>query len=261
MAKAQVVERLTLLNPSDPDPVRKFVAAGEDSPFVLVGDHAGTTIPRALGTLGLTKHDRARHIAVDIGVEGLGRALAQRLRAPFVSQAYSRLVVDCNRDPALSGWIAATSDGTVVPGNSGLAGADRAARRAEIYDPYHRAIGDLLDAREAAGRETMFVSLHSFTPVMGGIARPWEIGVLHDAHRDDFAHAVLAALADRDGLTVGDNQPYRMDDNDYTVPHHAFARNLLYVEIEVRQDLLADEAGVEQIADLLAHVLPEALDQ
>jgi predicted N-formylglutamate amidohydrolase len=251
------VDPLTLLNPQDPIPVRETAARDGGCPFVLIGDHAGSAIPAALGNLGLSDIDRARHIAVDIGVEALGRALAPRLGAPFVSQAYSRLVVDCNRDPGHAGWIAEASDGSVVPGNLGLSSAQREARRTEIFEPYHRAIAAALDRRE--GRKTVLVSLHSFTPVMNGFARPWEIGVLQHGHEDGFALRVLQALRARRELNVGDNEPYRMDANDYTVPRHAFARGLPYVELEVRQDLLGDAAGVEGFAKLLAKVLPAAL--
>lgn len=253
------MDPLTLLNPQDPNPVLKSLGGMAASPFVLVGDHAGAAVPAALGELGLSAHDRARHIALDIGVEALGGALARRLGATFVSQSYSRLVVDCNRDPADPAWIAEESDGTAISGNADLSDVEREARRNQIFEPYHRAIGELLDGRAAAGIETVFVSLHSFTPVLGGERRPWEIGVLHDDRRDDFALAVLALLRRRAEPTVGDNQPYRMDATDYTVPRHAFPRNLRYVEMEVRQDLLGGPAGIETIADLLADVLPAAL--
>lgn len=252
------MDLFTLLNPSDPNPVQETAVPAEESPFVLVGDHAGAAIPAALGDLGLSAADRARHIAIDIGVEPLGRALSARLGAPFVWQAYSRLVVDCNRDPGDAEWIAAESDGTAIAGNGGLPQTQRRARRREIFEPYHRAIADLLDRRAATGRETVFVSLHSFTPVMDGVQRPWDIGVLHDGQEDGFALDLLDKLQKRAGLTVGDNEPYRMDGTDYTVPRHAYPRRLFYVELEVRQDLLGDPTGIERVADLVGDVLPRS---
>lgn len=252
---------LSLLNHRDPDPVRKTPVPGERSPFVLIGDHAGAAIPAALGDLGLSAADRARHIALDIGVEGLGRALSETLDAPFLWQAYSRLVVDCNRRPEQPGWIAEISDRTTVPGNLGLSEQQREARRTEIFEPYHQAIEALLDRRAAKGLETVLVALHSFTPTMNGEARPWEVCVLHNRHEDGFAMAVLDRLQQRPELTVGDNQPYRMDAIDYTVPRHAFARGLRYIELEVRQDLLENEAGIARVAELLADILPAALRQ
>ena len=223
---------------------------------MLLGDHAGTTIPVVLGDLGLSEQDRQRHIAVDIGVEALGAALAERQGAEFVSQSYSRLVVDCNRAPGGEGWIAEESDGSVVPGNVGLSSADREARRSAIFEPYHQAVDDALERRRIASRDTIVVSLHSFTPEMAGERRPWHIGVLHDRYRDDFARGLLNVLQ-QTHLTIGDNAPYRMDAIDYTVPRHAFARDLRYVEIEVRQDWLV--SCFEEAVGLLAGSVETAL--
>lgn len=233
-----------LLGPTDPAPFGVFNAAGA-SPFLLIGDHAGAAIPGALGNLGVAPRDRERHIAIDIGVFGLGHALARRLDAPFLHQTYSRLVVDCNRDPIRADAMPDVSDGTRISGNEGLDEADRAARIAAIHRPYHAAIAAMLDARQAAERETIVLSLHSFTPVMDGLARPWDVGILHWNERDDFAHAWRDALGAQTALVVGDNVPYAMDATDYTIPFHAFPRGLRYAEIEVRQDLLADPAAQE----------------
>lgn len=249
-----------LLGLNDPAPFGLFNAAGA-SPFLLIGDHAGAAIPGALGDLGLAAADRRRHIAIDIGVHGLGHALAERLDAPFVHQHYSRLVIDCNRDPTRDDAIPVVSDDSRIIGNEGLDSCARASRVAAIHSPYHRAIADMIDARRAAGRDTILLSLHSFTPVMGGIARPWEVGVLHWRGRTDFARAMLAALRDKAAFTVGDNVPYTMDATDYTVPLHAFSRDLAYAEIEVRQDLIGTAEGQRIWAGHLRHAAEAALQR
>ncbi|AOF95200.1 N-formylglutamate amidohydrolase [Sphingobium sp. RAC03] len=231
-----------LLGPGDPLPFGLFNAEG-GSPFLLIGDHAGAAIPGALGDMGLSAADRGRHIAIDIGVYGLGRALARRLDAPFLHQSYSRLVIDCNRDPAHAEAIPALSDGTVIGGNADLDMAEKAERVRAIHRPYHQAMADLIAARTAAGRETILLSLHSFTPVLNGDVRPWDIGILHWQGRTDFALSMLDQLQSIAGVVVGDNEPYAMDATDYTVPFHAFPNGLRYAEIEVRQDLIQDAGG------------------
>ncbi|MDB5445554.1 MAG: hypothetical protein JWQ97_871 [Phenylobacterium sp.] len=232
---------------------------GARSPFLLIGDHAGCDIPAQLGNLGLPAAELTRHIGWDIGVGALGEALAERLSAGFIAQRFSRLVIDCNRDPARRDAIPEVSDGTRIPGNVALAPTARQARIDEVFAPYHARIAEELSARSARGERTLLVALHSFTPVMGGSARPWRYGVLH-LGASAFSDAVLARLRARLGADlVGDNEPYRMDETDYTIPHHAVARGLDYVELEVRQDLLGDAAGVAAAAELLAPVLTEAL--
>ncbi|HYE46760.1 MAG TPA: N-formylglutamate amidohydrolase [Caulobacter sp.] len=228
---------------------------GARSPYLLVGDHAGVAIPRTLGDLGLPPEAFLRHIAVDIGICGLGPLLADRLGACFISQHYSRLVIDCNRDPARADAIAEVSDGTDIPANLGLTPADRQARIEAIFQPYHARIATELDWRAAQGLPTVMIALHSFTPVMRAFARPWRYGVLH-LPGSAFSDAALAALREAFGDDlVGDNEPYRMDDIDFTVPHHAIARGLDYLELEVRQDLLETPEGQAEVAAAIAPVL------
>lgn len=211
-----------------------------------------------LGTLGLEAPDLARHIAWDIGAAALAEALSGRLDATLILQRYSRLVVDCNRSPRSPAAIWEESDGSVVPGNQCLTREAVARRIDAILSPYQAAIDAMLSDRLAAGRPTILVSLHSFTPSMGGIARPWEIGILHGGGDGRFARALLAELQAVPGIEVGDNLPYRMDETDYTIPLHAHRRELPYAEIEVRQDLLADEAGIATWSARLANALAAA---
>jgi len=190
----------------------------------------------------------------------LGGLLARRIDATFVRQRFSRLVIDCNRAPGHPGSIAEVSDGTAVPGNQGLAQAGRDARKREIFDPYHAAIGGALDARSAARQSTLLLSLHSFTPSMDGFDRPWRFGVLHRGE-SAFSSAMLAVLRARYGEAVGDNQPYAMDGTDFTIPHHADARELDYLELEVRQDTIATPQQQAALAAPLAEVLDQVLSR
>jgi predicted N-formylglutamate amidohydrolase len=230
---------------------------GARSDILLLGDHAGRAIPDDLNGLGLAAAALASHIAWDIGVAELGFELAGRLGATFISQRYSRLFIDCNRDPATVGSIAETSDGVAVPGNQGLTRDARTARRRAVFDPYHDRIDAELDAR--SGRPTVVVSLHSFTPrLAGGQPRPWRFGVLH-LPPSQASERMLTALRRRlDPGLVGDNQPYRMDGTDYTVPRHAIARGLDYLELEVRQDTILTASDRSTVIDLLAPTILEA---
>ena len=233
---------------------------GAGSPFLFTGDHAGREIPSELGNLGLEAADLERHIAWDIGVTFLGEALAARLDAPFIRQRFSRLVIDCNRDPTREDSIVEVSDGTPAPGNQGLSAEDRAWRRQAIFEPYHARIDAELGARARAGQPTILVALHSFTPqLVGQPQRPWRFGVLH-LNNSPYSRRVLRRLRDEEGSDfVGDNEPYSMDSIDYTAPRHGRLRGLDYLELETRQDLIATRAQAERIADRLAPVLLESV--
>jgi predicted N-formylglutamate amidohydrolase len=208
--------------------------------------------------MGILPDRLLQHIGWDIGTAALGKSLSERLDACLVEQVYSRLAVDCNRHPDHLGLIPAISDGTDIPANAGLERARHLQRIAEIHQPYHQAIAGELARRRQTGQVAVLVSLHSFTPSMGGLDRPWQIGLLHH-QRPRLSLALLELLRAQPDLTVGDNEPYRMDPTDYTVPLHTDRHGLDYVEIEIRQDLLADPAGIERWAALLERLLPQAL--
>lgn len=243
-----------LLGADEPAPV-EVLRPGGKSRFLLTADHAGRRIPRALGDLGLSAAALERHIAWDIGIAGVTRRLSTLLDAPAVLQVYSRLVIDCNRKPDLASAIPEVSEATEIPGNKGVDAAARAARRATIFDPYHAAIEALIAAR---GRP-VYVALHSFTPIYLAEARPMHVAVLYNRN-PKLSLALAALLRQEGGLVVGENAPYRLtDETDYGVPVHAEARNLHYLEIEIRQDLIADEVGQAAWAARLARLLPRAL--
>ena len=245
-----------LLRPEDVPPVREFNAGGR-SPFLLTCDHYGRLIPRILGDLGLPESELVRHIAWDIGIAGVAEALSHHLDAHLIVQRYSRLVIDCNRPPHAAGSIPRISEATTIPGNEGISREVALMRRAQIFDPYHRRIDEIIGQRGSAGMPTVLVSLHSFTPVYAGIARPWHIGTLY--HRDTHLPPLLLKLLRAEGdLVVGDNEPYAVsDETDYTIPVHGEARGLMNTGIEIRQDLIGDPAGETAWAERLARILGE----
>ncbi|HEY2899624.1 MAG TPA: N-formylglutamate amidohydrolase [Polyangia bacterium] len=246
-----------LLGGDDPPP---FEVAGRDgrSPFFLICDHAGRRLPRVLGSLGLSPAELGRHIAWDIGAGAVARQLAAVLDAHVVWQTYSRLVIDCNRPLAAVDSIAKISEQTVIPGNSTFEPEQAASRVREVFQPYHDEIDRALAQRSTAGRPTMVVAVHSFTPVFKGRARPWHVGVLYN--RDvRLAQPLLRLLGKEGDLVVGDNEPYAVTDtSDFSINHHGERRGLPHVEIEIRQDLIAEATGQHAWAERLARLLPAA---
>jgi predicted N-formylglutamate amidohydrolase len=244
-----------LLEPDEPAPVTIHRPNGA-SPFFIACDHAGRRIPRGLGTLGLPDRELRRHIGWDIGAWAVSLLLADALDAFAIAQAYSRLVIDCNRMPGVPSSIPLVSEATEIPGNASLSDAERHARADEIFHPYQDTIATALDAR--AHRPTVMIAMHSFTPVFKEFVRPWHAGVLFN--RDDrLARPMLDLLRHEPGLEVGENEPYAVSDlTDYTVPVHCEKRGLPHLELEIRQDLIEDEAGQKYWAGLLTRLLPQA---
>lgn len=248
-----------LLGPGDPPP---FAVANPNgrAPVVLVCDHASNAIPAALGQLGLGPAELAQHIAWDIGAARVARLLAARLDAPAVLAGFSRLVIDCNRSPGDPTSIAEVSDGIFIPGNRNLDDAAAEVRLNEVFWPYHHAITRMLTHRwrHGHGHAPALIAIHSFTPVMNGFRRPWQLGVLWN--RDPrLAGLLIARFRVDPELCVGDNEPYSGREVGFTMDAHGGAAGLPHVEVEIRQDLIADDAGVERWATVVGDALEAAL--
>jgi predicted N-formylglutamate amidohydrolase len=224
--------------------------------LLVVCDHASNRIPPEYGGLGLPAREFARHIAYDPGAEAVARHLAGLLQAPAILSTFSRLLIDANRgedDPTL---IMRLSDGAVVAGNAAVDQEERERRIRCFHAPYHAAIDAAIDRALALGRPPALVSIHSFTPVWRGRARPWHAGVLWDTDAR-LAAPMIEALRSDPHLIVGDNEPYSGTLHDDTMSRHGTARGLAHALVEIRQDLIADDASAGAWAGRLAAILVE----
>jgi len=243
----------TLLGADEPVPFKVLNPSARD-PVLLVCDHASTRFPAALGTLGLDPVARRCHLAVDIGAGPLTERLAESLGVTAVLASYSRLVVDCNRDLMDPSAFLEFGDGVIVHGNRNLRQIDKDTRAQEIYWPYHYAVDIEVKRLSHIDYPPVMFAIHSFTPVMNGVSRPWEIGILWDADRDTAE--ILIEGFSAAGFFVGDNEPYSgKAPMDFTIDHHAEGSELPHVGIEIRQDLIDDADGVETVARVLHDII------
>jgi len=240
-----------------PAPFERLDGA-ESARALVICDHASAAIPAEYGDLGLSAEARFAHVVWDIGAARVARRLAALLDCPAVLSGVSRLVIDCNRQPGDPGSIPAVSCGVPVPGNRAVDNAEADLRAERWFWPYHHEIGTVLSHLWRRGPAPAMISVHSFTPCLSGGARPWHVGVLwnRDAR---MAAPVLASLSARPDLVVGDNQPYSGREINHTLDTHAGATGLPHVSFELRQDLIADDDGVERWAALLAEALAPVL--
>ncbi len=225
------------------------------SRLLLVCDHARNWIPARYGDLGLSQAELGRHIAYDIGAEALTIALAKALDAWAVLSSFSRLLIDPNRGEGDATLILETSDGTTIPGNIAMDAEEREQRMARYYRPYHRTVEETIEGRIAAGLPPIVVSIHSFTPMWQGAPRPWHVGVLWDSD-PILARRMFEALSRDATILVGDNEPYSgKAPFNGTLDRHATRYGLSHVLLEIRQDLIADDNGVQSWTDRLVPIL------
>lgn len=233
------------------------VPGGHDR-AILLCDHAANLLPARYGSLGLDPAEFERHIAYDIGARAVTLGLARRLGATAVLSRFSRLLIDPNRgedDPTL---VMRLSDRTIIPGNRHVDAAERERRLDLFHRPYHRAIDEAVEAALAAGSVPAIVSIHSFTPRWWEVERKWHVGILWDAD-PRLPLPLIEALAREGDLHVGDNEPYDGALRGDTLHRHATRRGLAHALVEIRQDLIGDQAGAAYWADRLAAILDDLL--
>ena len=241
------------------------LASDEPAPFevlnpdsnerlLLVCDHASRRFPTSVGDLGVDLAVQRCHLGSDIGARDLTLCLSERQGATAVMQQYSRLVIDCNRQLLDPGAFLEFGDGVVIPGNRNLDATQKQARADEIYWPYHRAIDNEISRLTVNDSKLSMLAIHSFTPVLNGVFRPWQIGILWDQD-DRVARPLIEQLRER-GFIVGDNEPYSGKAlQDFTIDNHAEPVELPHVGIEIRQDLIDHDEGVRAIADVFHPII------
>ena len=248
-----------LLSPEEPGPFKVLNPLAEQ-PILLICDHASCRFPESLGDMGLDPFARRCHLAIDIGAGPVTERLARSLGVTAVVHNYSRLVVDCNRQLMDPSAFLQYGDGILVPGNGNLHQADKDLRATALYWPYHAAIDEQVQRLRKAGPPPAFISIHSFTPVLNGEARDWQMGVLWD--KDETMREIFLEGLRGAGYQVGDNEPYSgKAPQDFTIDHHAEEINLPHVGIEIRQDLIDDDAGVAEIAKVMQRVIASIPEQ
>lgn len=261
-----------LLTDRDPSPLRVENADGK-SDCVIVCDHAGIAVPQALGDLGLPPAALEKHRHSDPGAAEVAVHMGALLNAPVILGNYSRLVIDLNRDPQTpESWICARTaveipgnitekiDGVVIPANAALTGDARQARLTEIFEPYHRKIEAALSARQ----KPVLISVHSFSGVIGGVRRPWDIGVMWYKDQRIALPMMEALRKNHPDLVIGDNEPYSLQDGkswdwNYTTRIHAEQKGLPNLLIEFSQTRLDTPENARKMAEITAAALKDIL--
>src|SRR5262245_6122957 len=242
-----------LLGPNDPKPFLKL-QGDKTVPLFVICDHASNAVPQLLGNLGLDARLLETHIAWDIGARRVSERIIERTGGTGVFCEVSRLVVDSNRPLRSPTLVPEVSHGFRIPANIGLSREQVGERIEQIYLPYHFAIIESLAEFAARGIQPFLLSVHSCTPELNGISRPWAIGIAHSPD-ESASRPLLSALQNLGEFKVGDNEPYTVDEDDYSILVHGLSRGLKHTLVEIRQDQVREEAGAIAWGDKLYDAL------
>lgn len=245
---------------TEPDAVERVNPTGA-GPLLLICEHASKRIPEVYGTLGLSAEALDSHIAWDPGARKVALMLSEAFASPLIASRVSRLIYDCNRPPENPGAMPERSEIYDIPGNANLSDTERRKRELAVYRPFQAAIRETIEARTARGLSTLLVTIHSFTPIYHGKPRAVEFGIIHDTD-SRAADAILARAKAMTHRRVSRNEPYSAADGvAHTLQVFGTAGGLANVMIEIRNDLLTDEAGIAMIADEIQALLESAVER
>ncbi len=234
-------------------PVCRYVAgAGDNAKICVIGDHASNHVPDDID-LGIAAELLDTHIAVDLG----SAEVAQRLHDIFGFSLFlattSRLVVDLNRSRDDAVAVPMQSDGIDIPGNV-LDSEARNRRLQRFHDSYHDALGEHIVRFKPA----FLLFLHSFTPALksdGAKPRPWHFGVMYN--QDERAGKLALPLFAATGHETGDQLPYSGKVYSSSLERHGDANQIPYIGLEMRQDLIAENAGRDSFAQIIGPICQE----
>ncbi len=229
-----------------------FLGSPTVSPILITAEHSGNEVPPELGSLGIDESEFSRHIGYDLGIQSVVHHLHRMSGYPTLLGRYSRLVADMNRPEDSPECIIETSDGTHIPGNTGLTSTARQERIERYYRPFRRAFAELIT--QASPKRIL--SVHSFTPMLRteGLRRPWHCAILYGPETG-LASCCIGYLRGISGMIVGDNQPYKLGKGTLMIPRHANGSAIPAVVVEIRQDLIESDADQKKWAEILHGLL------
>ncbi len=228
--------------------------------FLIVCEHASCFIPDKLGNLGLEGDILQSHIAWDPGALAVAKSLSKLLDSPLVAQRISRLVYDCNRPLNAASAIPEKSEIFDIPGNTGLAKTDRQERFERYYVPFRDAIRGIIEQKISEGLDPVILTIHSFTPIFGGVRRNVDIGIIHD-NDSRLADTLLENFGADGAFVVRRNDPYGPQDGvTHSLVEHARRSGLLNVMFEIKNDLIGDEASQQAVARWISKRVAAALE-
>jgi predicted N-formylglutamate amidohydrolase len=226
--------------------------------LVLTCEHGGNRVPHEWAPLFAGARTLlASHRGWDPGALAVARALARRLSAPLVVAEITRLLVDLNRSEDNPAVVSRFTRDLPPDIRERLLARWHRPHRARVLTEVARVL--------ARRRAVLHVAVHSFTPVLDGVVRTADVGLLYDPsrarERDAAARwrAVLRELAPE--LRVRMNYPYRGTSDGLTTALRRLHgdRDYAGIELELSQGIVADRRRFAALQRVIAGSLGAVL--
>lgn len=201
---------------------------------LITAEHASNGVPPAYRALFAGAESVLEtHRAWDPGTRQLAQALSRALGLPLLEGQVTRLLVDLNRSRRHRRHLSEFS--------RSLPQAEQAKLIQRYWQPHWQAYHDAI---EAAPGLLIHIACHSFTPVLDGVERSADIGLLYDPARKSeqrWCQSLARSIGEHlPALKVRMNYPYRGNANGMGQQHRRLfdADRLLTMELELNSALL-----------------------
>lgn len=198
--------------------------------LLITCEHGGRRVPPRYRAL-FAEHGALlqTHRGWDFGALQLAREMASAFSAPLHASTTTRLLIDLNRS---IGHRQLYSEAT-----RSLGAAERADIAARYHHPHRNRVTAEVELTTGQGRRLVHIASHSFTPVLDGVVRNADVGLLYDPARPGevlLAARWRQAIARRcPGLRVRRNYPYAGRGDGLTALLRGFHPPEAYVGIEL----------------------------
>lgn len=205
--------------------------------FIFSCEHGGNEVPKDFQHLFKdTDEILSSHRGWDPGSFELAQALAKETNSELFSYTFTRLFIELNRS---IGHPKLFSEFT-----RSLSKPERQTIVEKYYRPHRDKVIEAIKQNSSRNRQTIHISVHTFTPVFDEKERNFEIGLLYDPSRtlEKNACQTWKRLLKKNipGSRIRMNQPYKGTSDGFTTFLRKIFDEKMYlgIELEVNQKLI-----------------------
>lgn len=228
--------------------------------FIISCEHGGNKIPQEYNPLFKNAEDvLATHRGWDIGILPVAQEIAEILNLDITYSTTSRLLVELNRSIGKPDLFSSYTHS--------LSLSEKERILSEYYFPYRNKVETDISKWINSGYKVIHLSFHSFTPVLNGIERQGDMGLLFDPEREievKFCEQWKGALqVANQNCNVRFNYPYLGIDDGFTTYLRTQFPKRMYggIELEVNQKFLTDQKKSKVMTESIKKSLQTAIDQ
>ena len=224
--------------------------------IIVSCEHGGNTVPHAYHHLFIDAEDILQtHRGYDTGALSVAKELSDELRAKLFFNEISRLIIDTNRSLNTADLFSEYTSHLKAPAKEHII--------EHYYTPYRERLERYI-LNHLGRKPLLHLSVHTFTPIMNGVERGVDIGLLFDENNpierefcNHWRQLLVEVLPQKNVML---NVPYNGSDDGFTTHMRQKATGeYLGIEIEINQKY-AGTNEMKTFVNALIKTIDRAID-